>query len=150
LVCAAGFRSSAGFRLSLARSPARGLFCPCGLFLSMWFSLGLLACCFSWFSTFSEFSLSLAMCDYFGSSILGSVWIRVCLSVSPLLCLSSLHRGLLAFAVFGLHFLIEFFSGHYLLLSWCQAFCPTICSLLFLPIQCATGELVVGLWLESY
>ena len=50
LVCAAGFRSSACFRLSLARSPARGLFCPCGLFLSLWFSLGLLACCFSWLS----------------------------------------------------------------------------------------------------
>ncbi len=36
LVCAAGLRFSAGFRLSLARSPARGLFCPYGLLLAFW------------------------------------------------------------------------------------------------------------------
>ena len=97
----------------------RGLYCPCGLFLSMWFSLGLLACCFSGFSTFLKFSLSLVVCDYFGSSILGSVWITVCLSVSPLLCLSSLHRGLLAFAAFGLW---RFFTCFFIF-CWCFMVC---------------------------
>jgi hypothetical protein len=43
LVYAAGLCSPTGFRLSLARSPARGLFCPSIFFLSLWFYLDPLA-----------------------------------------------------------------------------------------------------------
>ncbi len=82
--------------LSLARSPARGFSCPCGLslfiwfFLSMWFSLGLQVCCFSRLSglmflstlclvwCFSRFSgLALLLVLHSASIILISVRVQV-------------------------------------------------------------------------
>jgi hypothetical protein len=66
--------------LSLARSPARGLSCLCGLclftwfFLSMWFSLGLLACCFSRLSGLMFLS-TLCLTWYFSQSSDLALWL---------------------------------------------------------------------------